>query len=165
MAGDFGTGGTSSPKPSGPGDVKLASSSGDFATVPPRVPISAPALSAGSLLADRYEILQILGQGGMGAVYKARDIQLDRFVAVKVIRPELANAEGMMERFKQEIVVARQVTHKNVVRIYDLGQTSEINFITMEFVDGTDLASILHEHGPFTPDEAVAFILQVGKAL
>src|SRR5438046_9756089 len=82
-------------------------------------------ITPGSVLSSRYEILHLLGQGGMGAVYKARDRELNRLVALKVIRPELACAPDLLERFKQELILARQVTHKNVIRIYDLGRSEE----------------------------------------
>ncbi len=75
-------------------------------------------LRPGSVLGGRYEILRQLGVGGMGAVYKARDSELDRNVALKVIRPELANQPEIVQRFKQELILARQVTHKNVIRIF-----------------------------------------------
>ncbi len=96
----------------------------------------------GSLLADRYEILQLLGEGGMGAVYKARDRELDRLVAVKVIRPELASQPEILQRFKQELILARKITHRNVIRIYDLGVADGVRFITMQFVEGRDLSSL-----------------------
>src|SRR5215472_7933348 len=79
-------------------------------------------LIPGSVLGGRYRILKILGQGGMGAVYQARDQELDRVIALKVIRPELAGNPAILQRFKQELILARNVTHKNVVRIYDLGE-------------------------------------------
>src|SRR5579864_2040527 len=123
------------------------------------------ALGPGSVLADRYEILQLLGEGGMGAVYKARDIELDRLVALKVIRPELAGNPAILQRFKQELILARQVTHRNVIRIYDLGESDGIKFITMEYVDGEDLRTLLHERGKLPPSEAVAIIEQVCLAL
>src|SRR5665213_3702336 len=75
------------------------------------------ALEEGSVLADRYEILKLLGQGGMGAVYKARDRELDRLVALKVIRPELAGQASILQRFKQELLLARKITHRNIIRI------------------------------------------------
>src|SRR5690349_23526384 len=100
-------------------------------------------LQAGQILGQRYEILQILGEGGMGAVYKARDRELDRLVALKVIRPELAGRPDVLRRFKQELILARQVTHKNVIRIFDLGMADGRKFITMDFIDGRDLKSIL----------------------
>src|SRR5215472_7277090 len=87
----------------------------------------------GAVLAGRYEILKLLGPGGMGAVYKARDTELDRFVALKLIRPELDKNPDILRRFKQELILARQVTHKNVIRIFDLGQSEGIKFITMDF--------------------------------
>jgi tetratricopeptide (TPR) repeat protein len=119
----------------------------------------------GTLLAERYEILQLLGQGGMGAVYKARDTELDRIVALKLIRPELARNPEMLRRFKQELILARQVTHKNVIRIFDLGQSSGIKFITMDFVEGQDLRHLLLEKGKFPADEAARIMLQICRAL
>src|SRR6185503_18522401 len=76
-------------------------------------PAPAP-LTKGMTVAGRYEILSILGEGGMGAVYKARDREVDRLVALKVIQPELANNPAMLKRFKQELILARQITHRNV---------------------------------------------------
>ena len=75
----------------------------------------------------------------MGAVYKARDREVDREVALKVIRPELTGHPDIVRRFKQELILARQVTHKNVVRIFDLGEAEGAKFISMEYVDGRDL--------------------------
>src|SRR5215472_2822570 len=80
-----------------------------------------PALAPGRVLANRYEILQLLGEGGMGAVFKAMDRQLDRPVALKIIRPELAGSPTILRRFKEELLLARLVTHRNVIRIFDLG--------------------------------------------
>ncbi len=127
--------------------------------------VSAAVLQLGAVLGNRYEIQQLLGEGGMGAVYKARDIELDRLVALKVIRPELAGNPAILQRFKQELILARQVTHRNVIRIYDLGEADGIKFITMEYVDGEDLRTLLHERGKLPPSEAVAIIEQVCLAL
>jgi DNA-binding Xre family transcriptional regulator len=93
-------------------------------------------LSPGALLGERYEIIQLLGQGGMEAVYKADDRKLDRQVALKVIRADMAANPEILKRFKQEIILARQITHRNVVRIFDLGQADGIKFITMEYIEG-----------------------------
>jgi tetratricopeptide (TPR) repeat protein/TolB-like protein len=101
----------------------------------------------------------------MGAVYKARDRELDRIVALKVIRPELSNQPEFLQRFKQELVLARQVTHKNVIRIFDLGEADGIKFITMDYIEGQTLRSLLKEKGKFTPQEATAIIVQVCQAL
>jgi tetratricopeptide (TPR) repeat protein/predicted Ser/Thr protein kinase len=122
-------------------------------------------LTSGQLLAQRYEVLSLLGEGGMGAVYKARDVELSRVVALKVIRPDLARNRAILDRFKQELILATQVTHRNVVRIYDLGEAEGIKFITMEYVEGEDLATILHKRGKLPPREAVALIEQVCRAL
>jgi tetratricopeptide (TPR) repeat protein/predicted Ser/Thr protein kinase len=122
-------------------------------------------LEPGSTLGDRYEILQLLGQGGMGAVYKARDIELDRMVALKLIRPDLASHPEILRRFKQELILAREVTHRNVIRIYDLGQASGLRYITMEYVEGRDLRAVLREKGKLTPEEAVPMFRQIAAAL
>src|SRR5215469_1208897 len=122
-------------------------------------------LTDGTLLAGRYEIIKLLGQGGMGAVYKARDTELDRMVALKLIRPELAKNPEILRRFKQELILARQVTHKNVIRIFDLGQSEGIKFITMDFVEGQDLRHLLLEKGKFAPQEAARLMLQICRAL
>src|SRR6266478_5128068 len=132
--------------------------------------ISAPAaesdtLELGTVLAGRYEILKLIGRGGMGAVYKARDTELDRIVALKLIRPELAKNPEVLRRFKQELILARQVTHKNVIRIFDLGQSDGIKFITMDFVEGQDLHRLLLEKGKFPPEQAARIMLQICRAL
>jgi len=119
----------------------------------------------GTLLGERYEILAMLGQGGMGAVYKARDQELDRVVALKVIRPELTTNPDILKRFKQELILARQVTHRNVIRIFDLGQADGLKFITMEFLEGQDLRAELTKRGKFSPEDAARIILQISRAL
>ena len=122
-------------------------------------------LQTGSLLGGRYEILDRLGGGGMGTVYKARDREVDRVVAVKVIRADLANDSDILSRFKQELILARKVTHKNVIRIFDLGRASGMRFITMEYIEGQDLRSFVKKEGRPTPQAAVEIILQVCNAL
>jgi serine/threonine protein kinase/tetratricopeptide (TPR) repeat protein len=122
-------------------------------------------LELGRVLGHRYEILQLLGEGGMGTVYKARDREVDRLVALKVIRPELAQNADALHRFKQELILARQVTHRNVIRIFDLGEADGMKFITMEYIDGRDLKTLIREKGKFTPKEASQIVVQVCKAL
>ena len=124
-----------------------------------------PVLETGAVLAQRYEILQTLGEGGMGAVYKAKDLELDRLVALKVIRPELAKNPAIIERFKQELLLSQRVTHRNVIRIYDLGEGDGVKFITMEFIEGQDLRSLIFEQKKLSPEEAVAIMEQVCLAL
>jgi len=122
-------------------------------------------LNPGDVLGGRYEILQLLGEGGMGAVYKALDREVDRTVALKVIRPELASNPTILARFKQELLTAHQVTHKNVIRIYDIAEADGVKFITMEYVEGSDLRHILIENGKLPPERASEVIRQVCVAL
>jgi serine/threonine protein kinase/lipopolysaccharide biosynthesis regulator YciM len=122
-------------------------------------------LPVGTVLAGRYEIIELLGEGGMGAVYKATDHQLDRVIALKTIRQELARDTEMLARFKQELILARQITHRNVIRIYDLGEDAGSKFITMEFADGVTLRSLISERGKIPPGEAVEIARQICLAL
>lgn len=129
------------------------------------IPTSPSTLLPGNVLGDRYEIVQLLGEGGMGAVYKAKDRELERLVALKVIRPDLANRQEILQRFKQELILARKVTHKNVIRIYDLGEADRVKFISMDYIDGQDLKTLLKQKGKLGPEEVVSIISQVCRAL
>jgi eukaryotic-like serine/threonine-protein kinase len=122
-------------------------------------------LQPGDLIGARYEIVQLLGEGGMGAVYKATDHEVERTVALKVIRPELTSNPAILARFKQELLTAHQVTHRNVIRIYDIAEADGVKFITMEFVEGQDLRHILVEKGKLAVEQAVEIIRQVCFAL
>ena len=119
----------------------------------------------GEVFGGRYEILQMLGEGGMGAVYKARDREVDHLVALKLIRPEMADHPVILARFKQELLTARQVTHRNVIRIYDMAEAGGTKYITMEFVDGGDLRKLLLEQGKLPPEKAVEIVRQICHAL
>jgi eukaryotic-like serine/threonine-protein kinase len=123
------------------------------------------AFEIGTVLANRYEIVRRIGEGGMGAVYQARDLELNRVVALKVIRPSLAKNPEILSRFKQDLILARQVTHKNVIRIYDLAEFDGIKFITMDFIDGRDLKSALRANGKFEPRQAAEIIEQICRGL
>jgi serine/threonine-protein kinase len=114
----------------------------------------APA-AAGTRIGGRYEILNLLGFGGMGAVYRVRDRELDEVVALKVLRREMARDVDMLARFRQEVRLARRVTHPNVVRTFDLGEHGELRFITMEYVDGRSLAGILADEGALSLSRAL----------
>jgi eukaryotic-like serine/threonine-protein kinase len=161
------TGDSSSPSSE---DLATIADAGPVRGTPPAKPQSAVSSSSaifapGTVVGARYQILKILGQGGMGAVYQARDQELDRTIALKVIRPDLASNAGILQRFKQELILSRNVTHKNVVRIFDLGEAEGTKFITMEFVEGEDLRGVLRHHGKFSARKAVAIIQQVCRAL
>jgi serine/threonine-protein kinase len=104
-------------------------------------------MAARHKVAGRYEILGLLGVGGMGSVYRARDLELDEVVALKMLRPELCNSVDMLERFKQEVKLARRVTHVHVARTFDIGDDAGERFLTMEFIEGESLATVLERHG------------------
>ncbi|MGE5127086.1 MAG: protein kinase domain-containing protein, partial [Betaproteobacteria bacterium] len=105
------------------------------------------ALTHGAVIAGRYEVLSPLGRGGMGMVYKAHDRMLDETVAIKVLRAEFANTAEMAQRFRHEIKLARKVSHRNVCRIHEYGEDAGIRYISMEFVEGTDLRQLMDERG------------------
>ena len=127
--------------------------------------IGATVFQPGDLLGGRYEITKLLGMGGMGAVYKAHDIEVARTVGLKVIRPDLAENPAILARFKQELVLARQITHKNIIRIYDLNEADGVKFITMEFIEGEDLRTILTRQGKLPPEDAVEILHQTCAGL
>jgi predicted Ser/Thr protein kinase len=109
----------------------------------------------GTLLADRYRIIGPLGKGGMGEVYRATDIRLGQTVALKFLPEEAARDPGKLARFHNEVRIARQVTHPNVCRVYDIGEVEGLPFLSMEFVDGEDLASLLRRIGRLPQDKAI----------
>jgi len=122
-------------------------------------------LDPGTVLGGRFEIVRLLGQGGMGAVYQAYDRELERQVALKLIRSDLAANPEILKRFKQELILARQITHKNVIRIFDLGQADAFKFITMDYIEGEDLQSVLGRKKKLEPGEAANIIAQICRAL
>jgi len=126
---------------------------------------SSSALLPGNVFANRYQIIKTLGEGGMGAVYKARDVELEREVALKVIKPELSSNPEILQRFKQELILARQVTDRNIIRIFDLGEADGIKFITMEYVEGQNLHQLLKQRGKLEAAEAVDIMEQAVAGL
>ncbi len=126
---------------------------------------SAPSLailgSGPQMLAGRYEILSLLGAGGMGTVYRARDTELDEIVALKVLRRELVDSPGILARFRQEAKLARRVTHRNVARTFDIGEHEGEKFLTMEFVDGESLASLAARRGRLPLGEVAQIVVEV----
>jgi eukaryotic-like serine/threonine-protein kinase len=123
------------------------------------------ALTRGAVLSGRYEILDAIGKGGMGVVYKARDLDLDETVALKVMRGDVTGSSDGARRFRSEIKLARKVTHPNVCRIHDYSRQGHLTYIAMEFIAGTDLKQELRRRGPFPPTEALDLILQVARGL
>jgi len=110
------------------------------------VPVSS-VLPEGLEIGGRYQIRKLLGIGGMGAVYRVHDMELDRDVALKLIRSDIGENPEALERFKREIQLSSKVTHKNVLRVYDLGVSEGIKFLTMQFVEGEDLSTVLKRSG------------------
>jgi serine/threonine-protein kinase len=111
--------------------------------------------SPGDVLAGRYRIVAMLGRGGMGEVYRADDLSLDQQVALKFLPESLTNSESAIERFRNEVRLARQVAHANVCRVYDLGEIDGIYFLSMEYVDGEDLGSLIRRIGRLPADKAL----------
>ncbi len=129
-----------------------------------QAPFAGP-LEVGAPFGPRYRIDALLGAGGMGAVYKAWDEVLSIPVAIKVIRPEVAadpeTSRQLDVRFKRELLLARKVTHKNVIRIHDIGEIAGVKYITMSWVDGEDLAAILRREGALPVPRAMAIMRRV----
>ena len=120
---------------------------------------------AGTILAGRYRIVSLLGAGGMGEVYKAEDLKLDHPVALKFLPETLSLSPAALARFHGEVRIARQVSHPNVCRVHDIGDVDGLHFLTMEFIDGEDLASLLRRIGRLPADKAVEVARQLCAGL
>ncbi|HYC07857.1 MAG TPA: protein kinase, partial [Candidatus Binatia bacterium] len=119
----------------------------------------------GSVLGGRYRLMELLGQGGMATIYRANDAQLNRDVAVKILRPEYGRDPEFGARFRQEAQSAAALNHPNIVSVYDFGQDENGPYIVMELVDGEDLATILRRNGPLAPRQAARLTADVARAL
>jgi len=130
-----------------PTDEDIASAKTAIGTQPsqPTAPVSGPPDTPASVIADRYEVLALLGVGGMGRVYRVHDRSLDEVVALKLLRRDLLDLGGVLDRFRQEVKLARRVTHPNVVRTFDLGVHAADHFLTMEYIEGRSLAQHLDD--------------------
>ena len=122
-------------------------------------------VEAGLDLGERYHIVRQLGEGGMGEVFLARDKELDRDVALKVIRLDLASNPAILERFKREIQLSSNITHKNILRVYDLGEANGVKFLTMQFVQGRDLAAVMRRDAPLAVPRVVEIFRQICEGL
>ncbi|WP_239617171.1 Stk1 family PASTA domain-containing Ser/Thr kinase [Cohnella mopanensis] len=119
----------------------------------------------GLTLSGRYELLARVGGGGMALVYKARDLLLNRFVAVKVLRQQFTHDDDFVKRFRREAQAAASLSHPNIVSIYDVGQVEDTHYIVMEFIDGANLNEIIRDRAPLQADEAVRITAQICDAL
>lgn len=122
-------------------------------------------LEPGDLLAGRYRIQERIGSGGMGVVYRAFDEELGLCIAVKVLRPDLAGNGRVETRLRRELLLNRQVSHRNAVRIHDIGQDGGFLFLTLDLVEGRSLREVLREEGPLSPECAVGIARQLALAL
>jgi serine/threonine protein kinase len=125
----------------------------------------AKGLALGSTFAGRYQIVQELGRGGMGAVYKALDTQINEEVAIKLIRPEIAADEKTLERFGNELKLARKISHKNVCRMYHLEKGEETPYISMEYLEGEDLKKLIRTKERLPAEEAIGIAQQMCEGL
>ncbi|MGD8540511.1 MAG: serine/threonine-protein kinase, partial [Candidatus Aminicenantes bacterium] len=122
-------------------------------------------LPQGTLFANRYEIIEELGKGGMGRVYKALDKEIHEEVAIKLLKPEIAADEKIIERFRNELKIARKISHKNVCRTYHISKEEGTPYITMEYVEGEDLKSLVKKRGRVPKEEALGIARQVCEGL
>jgi serine/threonine protein kinase/Tfp pilus assembly protein PilF len=122
-------------------------------------------LKRGRVFGQRYEVIEELGEGGMGIVYKVFDRKIDEKVALKVLAPEIAGDEKTIERFRNELKLARKVSHRNVCRMYDLSEEEKTPFITMEFVPGENLKSLIKRIGQLSKTKALSIAKQVCEGL
>jgi serine/threonine-protein kinase len=122
-------------------------------------------LQPGQRLAGRYEIVEIIGSGGMGIVYRALDLELSEPVAVKTLRREFVSDSTALARFKSELRLARRISHRNVVRTHDLGETDGMYFITMEYVEGTSVKALITERGKLPVHATLPIARQLCRAL
>ncbi len=122
-------------------------------------------LARGNRLAGRYEIIEELGRGGMGKVFKTYDHKISEVIALKLIRPEISAQEKAIERFKNELKFTRKITHRNICRMYDLGEEDYIYYITMEYVAGEDLKRFVKRAGPLNAGKAIMIAGQICDGL
>ena len=122
-------------------------------------------LGKGELFAGRFELIEELGAGGMGIVYRAYDKQVGEEIALKILHPEIALDERTVERFRNEIKLARRISHRNVCRMHELHEDGEQLFITMEYVSGQDLKGLIKESGALTTGRALSIAKQVAEGL
>src|SRR5882762_610630 len=122
-------------------------------------------INTGTDFGPRYHVESLLGAGGMGKVYKARDRELDRIVAIKVLRPDLMTDPMAMQRFKHELLLASSISHPNILRIHDLGEYNAVKFISMAYVDGGDLTQVMRKEGRLPLDRVLLIMRQLAAAL
>ena len=131
----------------------------------PSMPVDGSPLVAGQVLDGRYRIIGLLGKGGMGEVYRADDLTLQQTVAIKFLTEQFAANDSVRKRFQHEVRVARQVSHPNVCRVHDIGEIDGRLYLTMEYIDGEDLASVTRRIGYLPRDKAIEISQQLCSGL
>ena len=130
-----------------------------------RLHIDPLSFSPGEKFGDRYQIIEEIGQGGMGRVFKAKDLELETIVALKMIKPQFSTDPDIVARFKRELLLAREILHEHVIRIHDLGEIKGIKYISMNYIQGNTLKEILQSTGKLTIEKTIDIIRQVCNAL
>ena len=152
----------------GPGGPRLSVARDDDVETATSLPPPRGRIGPGMVLASRYEIRRLIGSGGMGTVYEARDLELNSLVALKVIRSDIAadsaRATVLTQRLRRELQLARRVTHVNVLRVHDIGEAGGVRFITMPYVEGRDLGLVLHD-APLAVERAIHLGKQIVQGL
>jgi Protein kinase domain len=157
------------PKPSSahtpPRPPRTPSSSGAGSKLNSSDPISGGRFTPGQMIAERYRVVAMAGRGGMGEVYRAEDLKLGQLVAIKFLPESLSEDAAALARFHSEVRIARQVSHPNVCRVFDIGEADGVQFLSMEYVDGEDLASVVRRIGRLSPDKAIEVARQICAGL
>src|SRR5712664_1842421 len=153
----------SHPPPPRHSSSRLSSGSSGFLSSSDAV--SGGRVTPGQIIAGRYRVVALAGRGGMGEVYRAEDLKLSQIVAIKFLPASLSKDAGTLARFHSEVRIARQVSHPNVCRVFDIGDAEGIPFLTMEYVDGEDLASLVRRIGRLSTDKAIEIARQVCAGL
>jgi serine/threonine protein kinase/tetratricopeptide (TPR) repeat protein len=140
---------------------------GDLSSPSPTLTLNLPLkeLVRGSIFAGRFEVIERLGRGGMGTVYRVVDKQINEEIALKLIRPEVSGEAKAVERFKNELKLARKIVHKNICRMFDINEQDGNYYITMEYVPGEDLKSFIRRAGSLSTEKALAIARQVAEGL
>jgi len=130
-----------------------------------RLHVDPLSFSPGEKFGERYQIIEEIGHGGMGRVFKAKDLELNTTVALKMIKPQLSSDPDIVNRFKRELLLAREIFHEHVIRIHDLGEINGIKYISMNYIQGNTLKEILQSTGKLTIEKIIDIIKQVCSAL
>jgi len=145
--------------------TRLQTGSRDADSAPTTYAGDSAELKTGTTFANRYQVIEELGRGGMGRVYKVLDTEIGERIALKLLKPELSADRDTLERFSTELKLARRITHRNVCRLYDLGRSGSLSYLTMEYVAGEDLRRLMRKVGIFGAGHVVRVARQICEGL